>query len=313
MNVELIKNSLTRGFGRSSLYLQKHSPQILLGAGLVGVIATVVLASKATLKVEEVVDHFHHDMEKIDIIANSPDRPKEYINEDEAKDKAIVYAQTGLKFAKLYAPAIGVGVLSITAILAAHGIMSKRQVALTSAYTLLAEAYQNYRARVVEEFGEEKDKAYHLGLREEKVPYEELDPETGKVAKKKMAVLVPDPNLRMPSIYARCFDNSNPQYRSDRLLNRAFLTAQQNYINDVLIIRGHVFLNEVYERLGFPHTAEGAITGWVLKNPEEMKKEKRDGYISFGLEEPGSQDFMDLTNDTIWLDFNVDGLIFDQI
>jgi hypothetical protein len=312
MNVDTIKNSLTQKFGRTGLVLQKHSPEILLGAGLIGMAVTVVLASKATLKVDEIVQEHNSTMERIDEAIKDEGKP-EYTPEVGVEDKGKLMVQTGLKLTKLYGPAIGVGVLSISAILASHGVMAQRQVALVAAYNLLGEAYKNYRGRVVEELGEEKDLQFHLGLRESERTVSEEN-EDGKKVKVKRTVLVA--KGPMPSIYARCFDSSNPMFRSDRLLNRAFLTAQQNYVNDVLILRGHVFLNEVYERLGFPHTSEGALVGWVLRDPDQMKEEKRDGYISFGIDDPRSEadrEFMRGENDAIWLDFNVDGIVYNLI
>lgn len=317
MNVESIKTALVQKTGRASLYLQKHSPEILLGAGLVGMVATVYLAAKATLKVEEVVEVHDRTLHTIDTAEKNGKTAGlvPYSQEDALKDKAVVYVQTGLQLAKLYGPAVGVGVLSITAILASHGIMVKRQVALVGAYNLAVEAYKQYRERVVDELGAEKERDLYLGLKDETRTETEIQEDgTKKKVRKTEKVLVA--GNKAASIYSRFFDESNPQYRSDRLLNKAFLTAQQNYMNDVLIIRGHVFLNEVYDALGFPHTKEGAIVGWVLKDPETMRAEKRDGYIDFGIydvnDTPG-REFVNLSNPSILLDFNVDGVVYDQI
>lgn len=309
MNLESIKNALTQKTGRAGLYLQKYSPEILLGAGLVGMVATVIMASKASMNVKTLniitKASFAAVKEHEEEGRTADDQP--YSSEDATKERAVLAVQTGLAYAKLYGPALGVGVLSIAAILASHGVMANRQVALVAAYNLLSEGFKNYRQRVVEELGEEKDSQYYLGLKEETYTIKETDPE-GKTTKTKKTMLVTDGN--MPSMYARCFDNSNPMFRADRLLNRAFLTAQERYANDVLILRGHLFLNEVYERLGFPHTTEGQLVGWVLRSPEQMKAEKRDGYISFGLEDSNAnREFMRGENDAIWLDFNVDGIV----
>lgn len=306
MNMELIKNGLSQKFGRTGLVLQKHSPQILLGAGIVGVAVTVALAIKAAKKddlkneMQETVAEFEH------IVA-----AENLSKEEEIQGKATIYIRTGLEYAKLYGPTIAVGSLSIAAILGAHGIMVKRQVALTAAYGLLAEAYKNYRARVVEVLGEEKDMEFHLGLREEKYSVTEEDEDGKKTKTKKTKLVATGP---MPSMYARCFDNSNKFWQPDRNLNAAYITAQERYINDVLILEGHVFLNEVYKRLGFEPTPEGQLVGWVLRSPEQMKEEKRDGYISFGLDKyPANREFMRGENDAVWIDPNVDGIVFDLI
>lgn len=319
MNVNDLKTAMQLKAGRTNLYLRKHSPEILLGAGLVGMVATVVMASKATLRAGNVLAEHDTQLDMVDRALT--EKPESYSNEDATKDKVTIHVQTGLKFAKLYGPSLGLGVLSVAAILASHGVMANRQVALVAAYNLLSEGFKNYRQRVVEELGEEKDRQYRLGLREEEYETESeihvnedgtIEVRQNKKKKQKQTKLVPTGN--MPSIYARCFDNSNPMYRADRLLNRAFLTAQERYINDLLILRGYVFLNEAYERLGFPHTSEGQLVGWVLRSPEQMKEEKRDGYVSFGLEDSNAnREFMRGENDAIWLDFNVDGIVYNLI
>lgn len=310
MNVESIKNALVQKTGRTSLYLQKHSPEILLGAGLVGMVATVYLAAKATRNLDQILREKNYKMDQIKDLT-----PEDATEEEIVKAKVVTYVETGVKLSKLYGPAVGVGVLSVAAILASHGIMVKRQVALVGAYNLAVEAYKQYRERVVDELGAEKERDLYLGLKDETRTETEIQEDgTKKKVKKTEKVLVS--GQKAASIYSRFFDESNPQYRSDRLLNKAFLTAQQNYMNDVLIIRGHVFLNEVYDALGFPHTKEGAIVGWVLKDPEVMRAEKRDGYIDFGMydvnDEPG-REFVNLSNPSILLDFNVDGVMYDKI
>ena len=300
---------------RGGLVLRKHSPEILLGAGLVGVVVTIVMASKATLKVQAIMDEKHNELL---LVEKSLETKREantativYTEEDALRDKAIIYVQTGLKLSKLYGPSVGVGLLSVAAILASHGIMHNRQVALVGAYNLLAQGFKNYCEQVVDQLGEEQDRLFANGLRAETVTEKETD-EEGKTRKTKKTKLVT--NGKATSIYSRFYaKGTTPQWRGDRALDKAFLIAQQNYLNDVLIIRGHVFLNEVYDALGFPHTKEGAIVGWVLgSNPE---RNIGDGYIDFGLAngDVADMEFINGDNDAILLDFNVDGIIFDLI
>lgn len=306
MNLESIKTGLTNKMGMTGLYLQKHSPQILLGAGLMGMVATVILASRASMKVKDIVDDHTDAIDDLETM---------HTGEPPVKEKAKIYAQTGLELAKLYGPSIGVGVLSIASILYSHGVMANRQASLVAAYGLLAKGYDAYRQRVREELGEEKEQQFHLGLREqtetETVPTLNED---GTVSKKKTKKTKLVATGSMPSMYARCFDNTNTQYKSDRMMNAAFIAAQERLANDMLILRGYLFLNEVYDRLGFDPTPEGQLVGWVLKSPKEMKDEKRDGYVSFGLgTNPVSREFMRGENDAIWLDFNVDGIVYEEL
>jgi hypothetical protein len=316
MNVNLssIRNTVTRSFGRTGLVAQKHAPEILLGLGLVGGVVAAVLAAKATLKLEGVLIDHDENLAKIEFkTVFPPDAEGNRTSQEDAnKQKAMVYLKTGVELTKLYGPALSIGAASVGAILASHGVMKNRQVALISAYTVLQEGYKAYRNRVVEELGEEKERLIHLGLKEETITTEEVN-EDGKKVKGKKTVLVHD---GFPSVYAVFFDESSPNWRTDAQLNRFFLQSQERYANDVLISRGHIFLNEVYDALGIPRTKEGAVVGWVLKDPEKMVAEGRDGHVSFNLfngEYGPARDFINGYNRSVLLDFNVDGIILNEI
>ena len=88
-----------------------------------------------------------------------------------------------------------------------------------------------------------------------------------------------------------------------------FLRTQQNYANDLLKARGHLFLNEVYSMLGIPHTSAGAIVWWTIGAGG-------DNYVDFGIFTRDSQVVREFVNGyerSILLDFNVDGVIWDMI
>lgn len=101
------------------------------------------------------------------------------------------------------------------------------------------------------------------------------------------------------SLYARAFDSSNPNWHPNPEYTLLFLRAQENYFNDALHTRGHVFLNEVYDALYIQRTSEGAVVGWILDG------EGSDNYISFSMTPEQDNSFL--------LDFNVDGIIYDKI
>lgn len=313
MNLSVVQATVRRSYGRGSLLVQKHSPEILLGAGLIGFVATVVMASKATLKVHEITDKMRSDLEQIDDVLemgkNKPDDVK-YDDDNANQDKAIVYVQTGMKFAKLYGPAVGVGVLSLAAILSSHGIMTRRQAQLTAAYGLLAEGFARYRRRVVDELGEDTDKMYRLGLHEETTSETVVD-EEGKKSKVKKIEKVVD-GSQMPSDYARFFDESSPNWQKDASMNLFFLKSQQSFANDALRARGHIFLNEVYDMLGLPRTEAGQIVGWVY-DPDDKT---RDSFVDFGIYNVKNQKARDFVNGyerAILLDFNVDGIVYNLL
>jgi len=318
-NLATVKTDAVRMAWKGNLFLKKNSPQILLGAGLVGGVVAAVLAAKATLKAQPIVDDMNFDLMALDEATRSltEQAQKEGIDyeftEDNTKERVMIYAEAGLQFTKLYAPSVGLGVLSIACILGAHNIMSSRQVSLIAAYNILQEGFATYRERIVDAYGEEEEQNHFLGLKDEKFTVKGLDENGNKTKEKKTRkVQIENPG----SIYSRFFDKSSTQFRNSRALDRAFLLGQQRYANDLLTIRGYVFLNEVYESLGLPHSPEGQLVGWVLKSAKEMEEEGRDGYISFGLDDEDNEatvEFMNGTNESVLLNFNVDGIVFDQI
>lgn len=292
--------------GRTGLKIREKSPEILLVTGMVGFVATTVLACKATLEIEDVLDEHKEMMDKIH---DGEENIEEYSNDAASRDKFRAYCKTGWKFARLYAPAITVGAFSITCILVSNNIRKKRYAAVVAAYTTVSTAFDKYRERVREDGGEELDRKYMFGTHTEKEEYTEVD-EKGRKHKKKKDVEVMDDGNGKPSGYARVFDSDNPNWSENPSFSMSFLRAQENLLNNKLQTCGHVFLNEVYEELGFEHTQEGAVVGWMLGSKHG------DDVIDFGLynlhKEPVRR-FINGEENVILLDFNVDGVIFDKI
>jgi len=277
--------------------------------GIGGGIAAAIFACKATLKVEEVLDEHQG---KVDTINTAWEKVKEgeialdvYSEQDYKKDLAITYVQTGVGFLKLYGPALSLAATSIFCIVSSHGIMRKRVNGLTAAYVSLAEAFNQYRRRVREELGEENEYMIRHGLKSETVTEltENPDGSAKKVKKKK---LIGDPNGI--SGYARYFDKNSTEWTPSAEYNLTYIKHQQASINDFLKAKGHVFLNEVYDMLGIPRTQAGAVVGWVMGDDG-------DNYIDFGIFDGDKvkREFVNGYDDSILLDFNVDGVIYHLI
>lgn len=307
-----IANKVTRTFHKTAFKFRKHSPEILVVAGIVGVVGSAVMACKATTKLDTILDKAKNDIDKIHECVEHPDTlPEPYTVEDSKKDLAIVYTQTAFKVAKLYGPAIMLGGLSITAILAGHNITRKRNVALAAGYTAIDKAFKEYRGRVVERFGEALDKELRYNIKTKEVE-EIITHEDGSESIVKKSVEVADPNTY--SDYARFFDEACAGWSKDPEYNLKFVKDQQRYANDVLKAKGHLFLNEVYDMLGIPRTKAGQVVGWIYdeKNP----RHNGDNFVDFGiydLHREKNRDFVNGYERSILLDFNVDGAIIDLI
>ena len=305
MNMSNIVNSATKTFHRVGFQIKKHSPEILLVTGITGVVTSAVMACKATTKVDAIVEE---TKKSINMIHEGMDAGNicdvEYTEEDSKKDLAIVYIQTGVKFAKLYGPSVLLGLTSIGCILASNNIIHKRNVALSAAYTAIDRSFKGYRSRVIERFGESMDRELRYNIKTQEVKETVVDEETGKKKTVKSTVSVVDPNTY--SDYARFFDEYCAGWTKDAEYNLMFLRQQQNYANELLKSRGHLFLNEVYDMLGIDRTKAGNIVGWIY----DEKHPIGDNFVDFGiyvLDNEKARDFVNGRERSILLDFNVDG------
>lgn len=281
---------VTRLAGRAGLVLSKHAPTILTAAGTAGFIGTTILASKATLKVEETVAeeaallvkvHEAHEAGKLE-------------DKDALHDKVILYTRITTKLAKLYAPALILGAASIVSLATGHGIMLKRNASLAAAYAAVDQAFKTYKKKIESKFGKDAVIDALVSTAEEDLTKNELTME---------AIAAVDG----VSPYGVIFDETNNNWSADEDLSMLHLKCQQQYANDILQTRGHIFLNEVYKMLGFPHTPAGAVTGWVKGNGDD--------FVDFNIFE-GTFEGEDEKGRTVtkWaLDFNVDGVMYDKI
>ena len=315
-----IMNNITRTLNKAAFKFKKHSPEILVVAGVVGVVGSTVMACKATTKVNDILDDTKDQLDKIHEAGERLENGEslrlkdgeEYTVEQNKKDLTIVYAQTALKFAKLYAPSVIIGGLSITAILTGHNITRKRNIALAAAYTAVDKSFKEYRGRVVERFGEALDKELKYGIKSKEVDEVVTNEDGTESVVKKTVDVVDATNPMNVSEYARFFDDGCAGWTKDPEYNLMFLRDQQRYANDLLKSKGHLFLNEVYDLLGIPRTKAGQIVGWIY----DEKHPNGDNFVDFGIydtNKTANRDFVNGYERTILLDFNVDGNIWDQM
>lgn len=279
-----------KALGQTEYFLRKNGPTILTGAGVAGFMGTTYLVGKAVLKAQEPVKELKV---KVQLIA-SRELTETYTKTDMTKEVGRVWIMDMLRIGKIFAPAIITGGISIACIISSHGMMKNRQASLVAAYVALDEGFKAYRRRVVAELGEEKELELHSGVKLRAVDQAEGDP--------KSAI---DYDDKMPSQYARFFDEYSSCWTRTPEWNLTFVRQQQRFLNDRLQTRGFVFLNEVYEALGIPWSQAGQVVGWRYESGG-------DNYIDFGMwvnSDEASRAFINGVDNSILLDFNVDGPI----
>ena len=322
-NNKLVEN-LGRSFSKAGLKIKKYSPEIMVVAGVVGVIGSAVMACKATTKIDEIkgeiqenIDAVHEATEKGAILDTTTGELIPYTEEDSKKDLAIYYIQGGVKFAKLYGPSVLLGALSVTSILASHHVLKKRNAAIAAAFATVDKGFKEYRGRVIERFGKELDRELKYNIKSKEVEAVEVDENGNPVVDENGELKISKHTVNAAEVlynsdYARFFDEYCAGWTRDPEFNLMFLRQQQSYANDKLKSQGYLFLNEVYHMLGIPKTKAGQIVGWVYDESGKYS----DNFVDFGiydLHNEKARDFVNGREQSILLDFNVDGNILDMI
>lgn len=310
-------------FDRTLRVISKHSPEIYMGIGTIAGIGCVAAACYATLKEEDIIDEAKAHIDDINAAVEAGD-----IEESEKPKKlALVYGKAAGKTVLNYAPAIGLGLTSGICTWKGFGKMKKTAVTATAMYTAEHKKFNEYRERLIEKFDENVDKELYLGLKE-KTTEEEVTDEKGKTKRvTKTETFIADQPL---SMYARIFDDYNDEWRGTNERSLVYILDIEEWANNKLKARldtvhhrpGYLYLNEVYEALGFRGSEAGSMAGWIY-DPEGYLGDDNDLYcdhrVSFGIFDKRGNDchnnarFLNDDEHAIWLDFNVHGYIGDKI
>ena len=302
-----LKEKMVKVYNKSEMKVRKYSPEILAGVGVVGVIASTVMACKATTKLSDILAESKEQLEQIKTVAVDPAYADKYTEDDAKKDTTITYVQTGVKVAKLYAPSVILCTSSLGCLLASNNILRKRNAALSAAYMTVDKSFKEYRRRVAERFGDEVEKEIRYNIKAKEIVTVD---EEGNEVKETVKVMEGADNPTTYSDYARFFDESCPAWQNDPEYNLTFLRAQQQYANDLLKAQGRLFLNDVYKMLGIDITKAGQVVGWVYDPDCPVG----DNFVDFGIYDMSKERVRAFVNGyepNILLDFNVDGNVLD--
>lgn len=298
---------LSRLVDKTSLKIKEKSPEILLVTGIVGVVGTVILACRATLKAEEVLEKHEEAMRNIeDAKKISEEIPEKYEYDEVAYslDKRNQKIKTAVNFVKLYGPSFALGTVSIACILTSRNILNKRYLGAVAAYNAITESFEAYRKRVRDEAGEIMDRHYMYGTELESKKVTVIDEDGNKKKVEQITEKADTLNIELNPDVSVVFDEANPNWDENPEFSKMFLRAQENMATDILRTRGHIFLNEVLDMCGFPQTETGSFIGWDMGRGE--------GFVSFGLDDIDNENvrrFINGETNVFLLEFNHDGII----
>ena len=307
--LDTMKTTLVRTFGKTKLKVSKRSPEILLVMGGIGVVTSTVMACRATLQLDDILEEKRKKVEEIHAHVEKYGYSEDYSEKDEQQELTVTYVKTGLAIAKLYAPAAFLGLASLSCIVASHGIMMKRNSSLAAAYAAVDQAFKAYRKRTAERVGEDVEKEIRYGIKTEEVE-EKTTTKNGKEKVEKKTVSTFDPNNL--NEFSVIFDDGCIGYTKDPEYNKKFLLLKQAQANEKLKAQGYLFLNDVYKMLGFKPTKAGHVVGWLYDEKHQVGPD----YVDFGLfnmENEASRRFINGLERNVILDFNVYGNIYELL
>lgn len=291
---------------------EKNAPDIMIVAGAVIVVGSAVYACTKTFEAHDILEEANAKLKDIKYGVDTADGDPGFDEKVARKERMKVYGGLMRDLGRCYGPAVVGGATGLGLMFGAHKILKDRNAALTMAYANLLASYNSYRASVREELGDEREFMLRTGSKVKEI--ETVD-ENGEVKTQNAMVVYDDGSTH--SIYARIFDEANINWSRKPSDNLTFIKSQQCFANDKLRAEGFLFLNDVYQMLGFPRTSEGQIVGWIW-DPNHEVDDGGDNLVDFGIfsnafQKAEIRDFINGYEPCIWLDFNVDGVIYDLI
>ena len=221
-----LPNSLVRVATRALTTVKKYSPQIMMAVGAATSVAAVVEAVKQTPKAMDILDEHKDERDKIQEARDN--YPEEYSEQEYKKELAALYIRTGSKLGKTYLMPIIMEATSLLCFFNAHRIVSNRNKQLAAALATMTDAYNNYRNKMIEELGEDKEEQIRMGLEKEKRTIEVVDESTGKVKKSTNQIDIFDAETSKLGPWDILWTESDPLYDQSEELNDLTITSIQN-------------------------------------------------------------------------------------
>jgi hypothetical protein len=205
---------LSNLLGTTKTVLNKNSPAIMVGVAITGVIVTSYLSGKATLEAVDIIQE-NEDLDRNDLLK---------------------------KIAPVYIPTVVSGLLTIGCIIGSNRVSSKRAAAAYSVLALSERAFEEYKDKVTEKFGENKERA----VRDE-------------IAQDRVTNNPPNTTLITGTGSVLCCELFTGRYFNSDIET---LRKAQNDINAKLVKDMYAPLSEFYYIVGLPTNSNAWNVGW---------------------------------------------------
>lgn len=312
---------------KAKFFGKKYRPEILLGVTILTGVAGLIEVAKASTNVNDIVEEASEAMNAVrkagadGYILDDKGTMVEYTDRDKTLDTTKVILRTGASFSKLYGKAIVLEAVSLTCLVAMYNEQKAHAAALASALSGMEKAFNSYRFRVREKYGEEEEEKLYYGVKARTVEKTVVDAD-GKEHTEKVEEEYIDSYTNY-QVYSKFFDEScedpvpggSDGWTKDPDHNLWWLQSRMSILNQRLKTNGYLFLNDVYKELNMKETKAGAIAGWVYKcNPNEPSE--AEVTIDFGLaniHNPGTRAFVNGFSPNVLIDFNYNHMLRSNI
>ncbi len=220
------KPDLTKIVKNTQAIMSKHSPEILTGIGIAGMVTAVVLAVKATPKAEKLIEN----------------------RKEELEVETLTVVETVKVAWKPYIPTVTTSAFAITCLIGANSVHARRNAAIATAYKISETAFSEYREKVVETIGEKKEKTVR-----EKIAEDHL--EKNPVNNAQIFMTEKGNTLFREPI-------SGQYFRSDiEIVKKTINELNEKMLNDPF---GYLSMNDLYDALGLEPSSQGDDLGWCV-------------------------------------------------
>lgn len=256
------KNAIIAAAKTAAVFLKKNESRIELGAGIASLVGCVIVSSKATLKINDILDEGKADLEKVntglEMVKEGKVSPEEYTEKDAATDRFIAYRKMVIKMIKNYLPAVVFGVVGIGLLLKSHAVMESRVKELASEVAAISSSFMNYRQNVVNELGEDADRRFLIGQKNEETKENNSSFETAN----------------NPTSFVYEIDIASGLYDKNVDIYNGNLIAAERDVNDKLNNEGTLTVAEIIKVLGKRRKPTQAEMHWGFKRDSGTRDRK---------------------------------------
>jgi len=276
-----IGSAIAKKASMAAFKMKVHSPAILVGAGIVGLVTAGVLACKATPKAMKVTERCKTELEGVKSALTEEkiveETGKTYTEADAKKDTRLIYFQTAGRYLKTYALPCILATASIASILGGFNILNHRYTFTAGLLTAAEKKLEDYRGRVRGEIGAEREELLFKNAKKELVTQRTVDEKTGEVTEKTTEELVANAKSDVDDPFCFIFDACNAPYTWHRNpgFNKTYLEKAESELNNRLQSRGYLTLNQALEAVGMQPVDYGMCAGWLASDAG--------AFVSFGI------------------------------